>query len=168
MNLKDNCVHASTHNSLLATTCDYGLTQLVTKPTRLDNTLDLFFTDHPSQITDISVLPGMSDHNIVLWWTLNSNLLLNYQEKFYYIIKPIGMLSDRVSLPLQLISPNRLVKIATLNTAGPYSKTQCLTSWQDTFYVGPLTSDHLDHKPHKRAHQKAKHPVQSIQNIKIS
>ena len=66
MNLRNDHVYASTHNSLLATICDYGLTQLVTEPTRLDNTLDLFFTDHPSQITDVSILPGMSDHNILM------------------------------------------------------------------------------------------------------
>ena len=45
MCLRNNHVYASTHNSLLATTCDYMLTQLVTASTRLDNTLDLFFTD---------------------------------------------------------------------------------------------------------------------------
>jgi len=75
MNLKDNCVHASTHNSLLATTCDHGLTQLITEPTRLGNTLDLFFTDHPSQITDINVLPGMSDYDIVM---ITANIKLKF------------------------------------------------------------------------------------------
>ena len=34
--------------------------------TRLDDTLDLFFTDHPSQIIDVNMLPGMSDHDIVV------------------------------------------------------------------------------------------------------
>ena len=61
MTLRSDHVYASVHSSLLATTCDYGLTQLVTEPTRLDNTL-IYFTDHPSQITDINILPD----NIVM------------------------------------------------------------------------------------------------------
>ena len=53
LTLRNDCAYGSVHNSLIATTCDYGLTQLVTESTRLNNTLDLFFTDHPSQITNI-------------------------------------------------------------------------------------------------------------------
>ena len=67
MTLRNDCAYGSVHNSLIATTCDYGLTQLVTEPTRFNNTLDLFFTDHPSQITSINILPGMSDHDIVMF-----------------------------------------------------------------------------------------------------
>ena len=62
LTLRNDCAYGSVYNSLIATTCDYGLTQLVTEPTRLNNTLDLFFTDHPSQITNINILPGMSNH----------------------------------------------------------------------------------------------------------
>ena len=60
MTLKSNHVHIQTHNSLLTITCDHGLTQLIA------NNLDLFFTDHPSQVADTSILPGMSDHDIVM------------------------------------------------------------------------------------------------------
>ena len=77
MTLKDNYVYAQTHNSLLAITCDHGLTQLVRDSTRLDNTLDLFFTDHPSQIIDINILPGMSDHDIVM-------IIADIKSKFIY------------------------------------------------------------------------------------
>ena len=65
MILKNN-VHIQTHNSLLTITSDHRLMQLITDSTRLDNTLDLFFTDHPSQVADTSILPGMSDHDIVM------------------------------------------------------------------------------------------------------
>ena len=34
--------------------------------TTLDDTLDLFFTDHPSQIIDVNMLPSMSDHDIMV------------------------------------------------------------------------------------------------------
>ena len=66
LTLRSDHVYASVHSSLLATICDYGLPQLVTEPTRLDNTLDIYFTDHPSQITDINILPGLSNHNIIM------------------------------------------------------------------------------------------------------
>ena len=66
LTLRNDYAYGSVHNSLIATTCDYGLTQLVTEPTRLNNMLDLFFTDHPSQITNINILPGTGDHDIVM------------------------------------------------------------------------------------------------------
>ena len=53
LTLRNDCAYGSVHNSLIATTCDYGLTQLVTESTILNNMLDLFFTDHPCQITNI-------------------------------------------------------------------------------------------------------------------
>lgn len=42
----------------------YGFTQLVTEPTRLNNTLDLFLTNNPEKINCTKVLPGISDHQI--------------------------------------------------------------------------------------------------------
>ncbi|CAH1238779.1 Hypp5632 [Branchiostoma lanceolatum] len=44
---------------------DLGLDQLVTFPTRGENTLDLFLTNHPSFVLRIESLPGVSDHDIV-------------------------------------------------------------------------------------------------------
>ena len=66
MTLKNNHAHTQTHNSLLTITYDHGLTQHITDSTRLDNTLDLFFTDHPTQVADTTILPGISDHHIVM------------------------------------------------------------------------------------------------------
>ena len=45
---------------------DSGLTQLVTKPTRLENTLDLMITNNPTRVNRTEILPGISDHEIVL------------------------------------------------------------------------------------------------------
>ena len=39
---------------------------MVTSPTRGQNILDLFFTTNPTLVDDISVIPGLSDHDIVL------------------------------------------------------------------------------------------------------
>ena len=45
---------------------DYNLTQMVHEPTRLENTLDLVFTTHPDLIENTYVVPGMSDHSVVI------------------------------------------------------------------------------------------------------
>ena len=42
------------------------LEQMVTSPTRGQNILDLFFTTNPTLVNKTSILPGLSDHDIVL------------------------------------------------------------------------------------------------------
>jgi hypothetical protein len=42
-----------------------GMEQVVDEPTREKNVLDLFFTNRPSLIAKASILPGISDHEIV-------------------------------------------------------------------------------------------------------
>ena len=42
------------------------LEQMVTSPTRGQNILDLFFTTNPTLVNKISILPRLSDHDIVL------------------------------------------------------------------------------------------------------
>ena len=44
---------------------DYGLQQLVDKPTRGENILDLFFTNNGSLVQHVNVKPGISDHDYV-------------------------------------------------------------------------------------------------------
>ena len=44
----------------------HGLSQMVTEPTRLNNTLDLFFTNLPTLIQEVEVVPGLSDHDAVI------------------------------------------------------------------------------------------------------
>ena len=39
---------------------------MVTLPTRGQNILDLFFTTNPTLVHKVSVLPGLSDHDIVI------------------------------------------------------------------------------------------------------
>ena len=46
---------------------DYGLEQLVMSPTRNDNTLDLILTTQPDLISNLAVVPGMSDHKAIIF-----------------------------------------------------------------------------------------------------
>ena len=40
--------------------------QVVTFPTRLENTLDIFITNRPTLVSKCTSIPGLSDHDIVL------------------------------------------------------------------------------------------------------
>ena len=44
---------------------DYGFTQMITTPTRLDNTLDLFLTTYPTLVDEVDCQPGLGDHDMV-------------------------------------------------------------------------------------------------------
>ena len=45
---------------------DHNLSQTVLHPTRLHNILDLFLTNYPVLIQSTQVIPGLSDHDIVI------------------------------------------------------------------------------------------------------
>lgn len=45
---------------------NYGLTQFVTCPTRNNNLLDLVFSNSPSLVNNVNVIPGISDHMAVV------------------------------------------------------------------------------------------------------
>ena len=57
---------------------DLGLSQTVTKPTRGNNILDLFFTNNINLIKKSEVISGTSDHEAV---TVLSNIYINYKKK---------------------------------------------------------------------------------------
>ena len=51
-------------NSLFVETMnDYGFEQLVNAPTRGNHILDLVLSTHPDMISQVEVVPGISDHN---------------------------------------------------------------------------------------------------------
>lgn len=60
--LKTPSVHPRLHNDFLDLLNDHGLQQMVTFPTRENNTLDLFVTNFPSLVPRIEGVPGVSDH----------------------------------------------------------------------------------------------------------
>jgi len=51
---------------LLLISEEFHLKQLVTKPTRGTNILDLFFTSHPDLVMSCQTTPSISDHNVVI------------------------------------------------------------------------------------------------------
>lgn len=44
---------------------DFNLHQTITTPTRGDNVLDLLLTNCPDDVSSVTVLPGLSDHNLL-------------------------------------------------------------------------------------------------------
>ena len=63
--LKHNCPSSDLHELFVKSLDDYGLTQMIDKPTRLSNALDLFMTNNPTLISEIKVIPGLADHDAV-------------------------------------------------------------------------------------------------------
>ena len=76
--LKPNCNYPTLTYQFVDLLDDLSLTQLVTRPTRGNNTLDLFITNNPSLVTACRVIPGVSDHDAVLT-ELNIKPLRNKQ-----------------------------------------------------------------------------------------
>ena len=56
----------SINRFILDTLYDTGLEQVIKFPTRGNNTLDIFMTNHPSLVLKCKVIPDISDHDIVL------------------------------------------------------------------------------------------------------
>ena len=49
----------------LDTTNEYGLEQLINQPTRGNNILDLVFSTQPNTISNVQVIPGITDHEAI-------------------------------------------------------------------------------------------------------
>ena len=45
---------------------EFSMDKMQTKPTREENNLDLFFTNYPSLVNSCNVIPGISDHDVVV------------------------------------------------------------------------------------------------------
>ena len=54
------------------------LEKVVTQPTRCNHILDLFFTSNPTLVDEVSILPGLSDHDIV---QINVNVRLSQNKQ---------------------------------------------------------------------------------------
>ena len=61
-----DCKHEQFYSDCLEAFSDSLLEKMVTLPTRGQNILDLFFTKNPTLVHKVSVLPGFSDHDIVI------------------------------------------------------------------------------------------------------
>ena len=61
-----NPAYGSGINSFfLDTLNDHGLEQLLDEPTRNDHFLELVLSTHPEIICDVTIVPGMSDHEAI-------------------------------------------------------------------------------------------------------
>jgi len=72
---------------------DTSLEQFVFHPTRNENILDLIFTSFPI-VSQLSVVPGMSDHEAVLF-SVNVKARILQSILFSYIIRAILMPSEK-------------------------------------------------------------------------
>ena len=63
--LKPKATAVGQHREFLELIRDHGLEQMVTEPTRLNNTLDLILTNTPGLIPRVETVMGVSDHEIV-------------------------------------------------------------------------------------------------------
>ncbi|XP_072022923.1 uncharacterized protein [Amphiura filiformis] len=64
--IKNHPASKETAELLLETITEFGLEQHVKEPTRKKSILDLVFTNNASLIKETTVVPGISDHDIVL------------------------------------------------------------------------------------------------------
>lgn len=66
--LKQNCQNHEIYQdffSILGDNCLTQISQMVSEPTREDTILDLFLTNGPTLVDSVSVVPGISDHQVV-------------------------------------------------------------------------------------------------------
>ena len=94
-----NAQTAAKHNKLIEIMGEFGLTNMVNEPTRLDsgNILDLVLTSNPSLISTINTVAGMSDHEAILF-DINMNPTRN--------IKPPHKVYSYRSADWESLKPN--------------------------------------------------------------
>ena len=63
--MKPGCSHPKVYEYFLSIINDFSLQQMVSLPTRLNNTLDLFLTSNPTLVKHVSTMGGIADHDIV-------------------------------------------------------------------------------------------------------
>ena len=66
MTPRPDCNHSTLYSECLEAVIDCLLEQIVTSPTRVHNTLDLFFATNPTLVGNVSIQLGLSDNDIVL------------------------------------------------------------------------------------------------------
>ena len=54
------------HQELLSLINEHGLEQMQKQPTRINNILDLYLTNHPSLVKSSDTIPGISDHHMII------------------------------------------------------------------------------------------------------
>ena len=63
--IKPGCSYPSLYDDFVEMLNDFSLSQMVREPTRDGSILDLFMTTNPTLVKSISIIPGLSDHDVV-------------------------------------------------------------------------------------------------------
>ena len=74
--VKPNVQYGTLSKQFLDIVSEFSLEQVVTKPTRLNNILDLFLTNNSTSVESSSVFPGISDHDGIPFIFINVKLKL--------------------------------------------------------------------------------------------
>ena len=78
--LKPSCHHPDITMSFVDVLNDNNLAQMVTEPTRGENTLDLFITNNESRILKLKTIPGISDHDGIVYVEADIRHQSNYLQ----------------------------------------------------------------------------------------
>ena len=62
--INPGCRYPTLYNDFISCLEDHSLVQMVSKPTRDDNVLDLFLTSNHTLVNKVEIFPGISDHEI--------------------------------------------------------------------------------------------------------
>ena len=101
-----NCVHGNNYPSTLCTRfldvlLDHSLSQIVTFPTRQQNTLDIFITNCPTLVKSCTSIPGISDHEAVC---IESEIFARIQKSVpREIYVPVEALRKLISIRLKFL-----------------------------------------------------------------
>ena len=63
--IRPGCTQTKLYEGFIETLKEFSLMQMVREPTRGGNILDLFLTTNHTLVKSVSIIPGLSDHNIV-------------------------------------------------------------------------------------------------------
>ena len=65
--LKPSCYHPDITTKFVDVLNDHSFTQMVSELTRGENTLDLFITNNESRIHKLKIIPGIRDHDGIVY-----------------------------------------------------------------------------------------------------
>ncbi len=99
--------------ALIDLSIEHGLSQVHNQPTRLDNILDLVFTNNESLVKTSNSIPGISDHAMIVTDTDLLPHIIKQKPRKYYIFSRANweaIIDEANKLSLLIIENNRLGK----------------------------------------------------------
>ena len=106
--------YPATSRQMLDIANEHNLHQVVCSPTRGDNILDLLFTNIPTLVQSVNILPGLADHDIVSTEILTSpqRVKLPRRRVFLYKKGNFDLINDDLKLYMNSISSEMLVSMS--------------------------------------------------------